>query len=61
LAAEPQTIGVLRRNDPATIKGKIVEYEFWMLKQGYAKSTIECRVKVMKRLVKLEADLFDPE
>jgi integrase/predicted RNA-binding Zn-ribbon protein involved in translation (DUF1610 family) len=61
LAAEPQTIGVLRRNDPATIKGKIVEYEFWMLKQGYAKSTIECRIKVMKRLVKLEADLSNPE
>jgi len=61
LAAEPQTIGVLRRNDPATVKGKIVEYEFWMLKQGYAKSTIEGRIKVMKRLIKLEADLSDPE
>jgi integrase len=61
LAAEPQTIGVLRRNDPATIKGKIVEYEFYLLKQGYAKSTIEGRIKVMKRLIKLQADLADPE
>jgi integrase len=62
LAAEQQkTIGVLRGNDPATVKGKIVQYEFWMLKQGYAKSTIEGRIKVMKRLLKLQADLSDPE
>ncbi len=44
-----------------TLKGKIVEYEFWMLKRGYAKSTIECRTKVMKRLLKLGANIFDPE
>jgi transposase-like protein len=61
LAAEQQTTQVLRRNDPATVKGKIVEYEFWLLKQGYAKSTIEGRIKVMKRLIKLQADLADPE
>jgi integrase/ribosomal protein L37AE/L43A len=61
LAAEPQTTEVLRRNEAATTNGKIVEYEFWLLKQGYAKETIEGRVKVMKRLVKLGASLFDPE
>jgi len=61
LAAEQQTIGVLRRNDPATVNGKIVEYEFWLLKQGYAKSTIECRTKTMKRLLNLQADLSNPE
>lgn len=60
LAAEQKT-QVLRGNDSATVNGKIVEYEFWMLKQGYAKSTIECRVKILKRLVKLGAVLFDSE
>jgi len=61
LAAEQQTTEVLRRNDLSTAIGKIVEYEFWMMKQGYAKSTIECRVKIMKRLTNLGASLYDPE
>jgi len=41
--------------------GKIVEYSFWLLKQGYAKTTIEGRAKLMKRFVKLGADIYDPE
>jgi len=61
LAAEPQNTEFLRGNDQATTNGKIVEYEFWLLKRGYAQSTIECRVRIMKRLVKLGANLFDPE
>jgi integrase len=60
LAAEQQT-KVLRGSDTSAVNGKIVEYEFWMLKQGYAKSTIQCRVKIMKRLTKLGACLYDPE
>ncbi|MEM2995824.1 MAG: tyrosine-type recombinase/integrase [Candidatus Bathyarchaeia archaeon] len=40
---------------------KIVEYSFWLLKQGYSKATIEGRVKLLKRLVNLGAHLFDPE
>jgi integrase len=43
------------------ISGKIVEYSFWLLKQSYAKSTIEGRAKLMKRFVKLGANLYDPE
>jgi integrase len=42
-------------------KGKIIEYSFWLLKQGYAKSTIEGRAKLMTRFVKLGANLYDPE
>jgi transposase-like protein len=61
LVAEQQTSEVLRRNESSTAIGKSVEYEFWMLKQGYAKSTIESRVKIMKRLTKLGACLYDPE
>lgn len=61
LAAEQQKTEVLRRNETSTANGKIIEYEFWMLKQGYAKSTIECRIKIMKRLIKLGACIYDPE
>jgi len=43
------------------VKGKIVEYSFWMLKQGYAKSTIKGRTKLLKRLTKLGANLYDSE
>jgi integrase len=51
----------MRRNEPSTAIGKIVDYEFWMIKQGYAKSTIETRVKILRRLIKLGASLYDPE
>jgi len=43
------------------VKGKIVEYSFWLLKQGYARSTIKGRTKLIKRLTKLGANLYDPE
>jgi len=45
----------------AEAKGKIVEYAFWLLKQGYAESTIKGRVKLLKRLLRLGANLHDPE
>ena len=60
LAAEQQTTEVLRRNE-TDAKGKIVEYSFWLLKEGYAKSTIQGRTKLMKRMAKLGADIFNPE
>ncbi len=41
--------------------GAIVDYSFWLLKQGYAKATIKGRTKLLKRLVKLGANLYDPE
>ena len=47
--------------DPEIIKGKIVEYSFWLLKQAYAKPTIQGRTKLLKRLLKVGADLHDPE
>jgi integrase len=43
------------------LKGKIVEYSFWLLKQGYAESTIKGHTKLLKILVKRGVDLFDPE
>ena len=43
------------------VKGKTVEYSFWLLKQGYSKYTIQGRTKLLKRLLKLGADLYDSE
>jgi hypothetical protein len=45
----------------ADAKGKIVEHSFWLLKQGYAESTIKGRAKLLKILVKRGANLFDSE
>lgn len=43
------------------VKGKIVEYSFWLLKQGYAESTIKGRTKLLKILAKRGANLYDSE
>ena len=47
--------------DTATLKGKLVEYLWYLKKQGYRKSTIEAKVQRLKRLASLGADLFNPE
>ena len=43
------------------IKGKLVEYLWYLKKQGYRKSTIQSKVQRIERLVKIGANLFDPE
>ena len=45
----------------ADIRGKIVEFSFWQLKQGYSKITIEMRVKLLRRLMNLGANLNDED
>ena len=45
----------------AEVRGKILEYAWWMKKNGYADGTIEDRVRKLRRLVKLGADLLNPE
>jgi integrase len=45
----------------STPSAKILEYAWWLKKEGYAESTIVGRVKLLRRLVKLGADLYDPE
>ncbi len=49
------------RQATADIKGKIIEHAWWLKKEGYADSTIQMRSRRIKRLVKLGADIFDPE
>jgi integrase/predicted RNA-binding Zn-ribbon protein involved in translation (DUF1610 family) len=45
----------------ADIKGKIIEYAWWMQKQGYSPATVESRIKKLTRLSRLGADLLNPE
>ena len=43
------------------VKGKLVEFSFWMLKEGYAEATIKSRTRLIKTMVKTGANLNDPE
>lgn len=47
------------KKDQATIKGKIVEFAWYVQKQGY--KSAKNRVSMIKRLVDLGADLWNPE
>jgi integrase len=42
-------------------KGKIVTFEFWLLKQGYSKATITSRRKLLNRMLRLGADFNDED
>ena len=48
-------------SDPAKIKGKLLQFGLWMQKQGYAEETISSWIVWLKGLVKLGANLWDPE
>ena len=50
-----------KKSQKAELRGKIVEFLWWMKKQGYAEQTIYSRGKRLRRLVKLGANLLDPE
>lgn len=45
----------------ADAKGKIVEFHWWMLKQGYDEGTAKNRAYLINRLAVLGADIRDPE
>ncbi|MCW3994962.1 MAG: hypothetical protein NWE98_02280 [Candidatus Bathyarchaeota archaeon] len=59
MVAEQQAIEVLRRNEE--VKGKILEYAFWMQKEGYAETTITRRIRFLKTMTNRGANLADPE
>jgi len=43
------------------VKGKIIEYAWWLKKKGLSEITIETRMRKLNRLVKLGCDPMDPE
>jgi integrase len=51
----------LTKPTPTEAQPKIVEYSLWLLKQGYAESTIRGRTKLLKILIKRGASLLDSE
>jgi integrase/ribosomal protein L37AE/L43A len=61
LAAEQQKSEVLRRNEIGEVKGKIIEYAWWLKKDGKSDSTIRGRTKILQILTKRGANLYDPE
>ena len=62
LAEKPLKTGLAgATEDLATIRGKIVEFTFWMRKQGYEECTYKNRTYMLKRLVDLGTNLYDPE
>jgi len=45
----------------AEVKGKIVEFAWYMQKQGYAQSTIETYGRILQILLERNVNLFEPE
>jgi len=63
-AVDPQRESPTREGTATSstgLQGKIVEFLWWMKKQGYAESTIEGRARVIKVLMQRGANLLDPE
>jgi len=53
--------GATPKPTEADVKSKLVEFAWWMNKQGYSESTIVPRCKYLKILISRGANLFDPE
>ena len=45
----------------ADVKGKIVEFAWWLKKEGYAESTATLYVKLLDFLARLGTDIFNPD
>ena len=60
-ATETKTVAGESPKAEQGIKGKIIEFLWWMQKQGYRESTITSRAARLHRLISLKANLLDPE
>ena len=45
----------------ADIKGKPVDFAFWLKKEGYADSTVRMRSRKLRHLIRLGANILNPE
>jgi len=57
---EKRAAGATKPSD-AEIKGKLVEYLWFLKKRGYTKSTVKTKVQTLRRLVRMGVNLLDPE
>ncbi len=60
LATEQQNIEVLRRNT-ADVKGKLVDFAWFMKNEGLRPTTVQGRSKLLTILTRRGAELYDPE
>jgi integrase len=58
---EKRAAGATWKPSESELHGKIVEFLWWMKKQGYRETTIRGKGSRLRRLVKLGANLFDSE
>ena len=59
--AESDSLPLPAKPTPQQIKEKIIQFSWWLHKEGYAKSTIISKTKLLEILAKRGANLFDPE
>lgn len=60
-ATETKTVAGTSPLDQQTLKGKLLEFEFYMQKQGYSEATVKHRVVRLAMLARRGANLQDPE
>ncbi|MEM3825926.1 MAG: tyrosine-type recombinase/integrase [Candidatus Bathyarchaeia archaeon] len=58
---EKRAAGAATKLNASEIHGKLLEFLWWMKKQGYRESTVLSRGQRLRRLVNLGADLLNPE
>ncbi|MEM1563713.1 MAG: tyrosine-type recombinase/integrase [Candidatus Bathyarchaeia archaeon] len=58
---EKRAAGATAKQESSEIHAKLLEFLWWMKKQGYKETTINSKDKRLSRLIKLGANLFDPE
>jgi len=59
---EKQAAGATEQaSETSEIKGRILDFVWWMKKQGYAESTITMNSKILRILYERDADLYYPE
>ena len=59
--AESDSLPLPAKPTPQQIKEKIIQFSWWLHKEGYAKSTIISKTKLLEILAKRGANLFNPE
>ena len=60
-ATETKTVAGKSPIDQQRLKGKLLEFEFWMQKQGYAEATVKYRIVRIRMLARRGANILDPE
>jgi integrase len=55
------TESLVTHQSQADVKGSLIQFMWWLKKQGYSDATIKTRMKFLKYFVKNGVDIYDPE